>query len=441
MTNAHMTFERAERYLLGLIGERDSQRKSLGLDRIRALLRALGDPHRSYPSVHVGGTSGKGSTATMIAAALSASGKRTGLHVKPHLHSMTERAAIDGVSIERDRFGALLEEMLPAVERVTPAHGKPTYYETLLALAFLYFAREGVDAAVIEVGLGGRLDGTNVLLPQVAVITSVGLDHTEVLGNTIEQIAAEKAGIAKPGIPLVLGVEREEAIAVIESRAREVGAPVIHAARTAELKPGEEERSFSVRTAQSGYELELSVYGSFQRGNARTAIVALEALPHSLRPSVESVERGLARVAIPGRMEIVNGDPPVVLDIAHNAEKAEHLADALREHFPGRTMHALVAIGEGKDAAAILQALAPLLSQVTVTSFEAAGRRPVAPSRLAELARSFAPARVISRPDEAFARACEACAPGEVLLVTGSTFVVAAVRNDALARRARLVAQ
>ncbi len=436
-----MTFDDAERYLLGLIGEGESRRKSLGLERIRALLRELDDPHRAYPSVHVGGTSGKGSTATMIAAALSASGKRTGLHVKPHLHSMTERAAIDGVPIERERFAALLEEMIPAIERVTPEHGKPTYYETLLALTFLYFALERVEIAVIEVGLGGRLDGTNVLLPQVAVITSIGLDHTEVLGDTIEAIAAEKAGIAKPGVPLVLGVERDDAIAVIEARAHEVGAPVIHAARVAELEPGEEERSFGVRTARGRYELTLSVYGAFQRGNARTAIVALEALPESLRPPIESIERGLANVAIPGRMEIVDGDPTIVLDIAHNEEKAQHLADALREHFPNRTMHALIAIGEGKDAAAILRALAPLLSSVTVTSFEAAGRRPVEPSRLAELARPSAPARVIGRADEAFARACEACAPGEILLVTGSTFVVAAVRTAAIARRARLVAQ
>ncbi len=434
-----MTFDDAERYLLGLIGESESRRKSLGLDRIRALLHALGDPHRAYASVHVGGTSGKGSTATMIAAVLSASGKRTGLHVKPHLHSMTERAAIDGVPIERRRFAELLEEMIPAMERVTPEFGKPTYYETLLALAFLYFARENVDVAVIEVGLGGRLDGTNVLLPQVAVITSVGLDHTEILGNTIEEIAAEKAGIAKPGVPLVLGVERSDAVAVIEAHAQSVGAPVIHAARVANLEREDGERAFVVRTARSRYALELSVYGAFQRGNARTAIVALEALPENLRPSVASVERGLARLSIPGRMEIVEGCPPIVLDIAHNAEKAERLAEALRERFPQRRMHALIAIGEGKDAPAILHALSPLISSFTVTSFEAAGRRPVAPERLAELARAFAPARVVAGSDEAFARACEACAPGDVLLVTGSTFVVAAVRGAALAR-ARLVA-
>lgn len=435
-----MTFERAEQYLLGLINETQSRRKSLGLQRMRALLQELGDPQCAYPTLHVGGTSGKGSTATMLACALSASGRRTGLHTKPHLQSVTERACVDGRAIEEARFGELLEEMLPAIERTTAQHGAPTYYETLLALAFTHFARESVEVAVIEVGLGGRLDGTNVLVPQVTTITSVGYDHTEVLGDTIEAIALEKAGIAKPGVPLVLGVERQEAVAVIEAHAREAGAPVIRVDEVTDIAMQEgDERRFEIATSSARYEIRLPIFGAFQRRNARTAIATLEALPATLRPSVDAVERGFTRVAVPGRMEIVPGEPTIVLDIAHNAEKAEHLADALRERFPDRRMRALVAIGEGKDAHAILEALAPLVSSLVVTSFHAAGRTPLAPSVLAQLAQRFGvPVGTVDDPVDAFKLACERCAPKDVLVVTGSTFVVAAVREIAFARESRV---
>lgn len=433
-----MTFERAEQYLLQLIDERQSRRKSMGLERMRALLRELGDPQNDYPTVHVGGTSGKGSTATMIAGVLSAEGRRTGLHTKPHLHSMVERACIDGIAIAPERFGSLLEEMIPALDRVAERHGQPTYYETLLALAFAYFSQEGVDAAVVEVGLGGRLDGTNVIVPQVAAITSVGYDHTEILGDTIEQIAYEKAGIAKPGVPLVVGVERPEAIAVIAEHARSVGAPMTLVDDVTEVAVQEgDERRFEMATPRARYEIYLPVFGSFQRRNARTAVAALEALPPALRPSVANVEQGLARIAIPGRMEIVAAEPTIVLDIAHNVEKAEHLVDALRERFGDRRIRALVAIGEGKDAHAILESLAPAVSSFVVTTFEAAGRKPLAPERLAELAhRSGVPVCTIGDPIEAFAFACDRCDRDDVLVVTGSTFVVAAVRRAALARGA-----
>ena len=229
--NAISNFEEAERYLLGTIDESVSPRTSYKLDRMRAFLHELGDPHRGRPTVHVGGTSGKGSTSTMIACALKAAGRRTGLHTKPHLHSMTERARIDGLPVSRERFASLLDEMMPAIERTSTRHGRPTFYETLLALAFLYFTQERVDAAVIEVGLGGRLDGTNVVEPVVAAITSVGYDHTEILGETIEEIALEKAGIAKRGVPLVLAPVSESARAVIERYAAKAGAPVVHVDR------------------------------------------------------------------------------------------------------------------------------------------------------------------------------------------------------------------
>jgi dihydrofolate synthase/folylpolyglutamate synthase len=408
--NDPLNYESAEAYLLGTIDETVSRRTSYKLDRMRAFLRELGDPHRAYPTIHIGGTSGKSSTATMIATALQASGSRTGLHTKPHLRSMTERARIDGKPILPQRFAALLETMMPAIERTTAQHGRPTYYETLLALAFAYFAQEHVDIAVIEVGLGGRLDGTNVIVPLVAAITSIGFDHTEVLGSTLEAIAFEKAGIAKPGVPLVLAAVPPSAAAVIERYAAEVGAPVVHV---------------HVRD-----DVPLPVLGIFQRANAATALTVLEQLGAGLRPSRDAIARGFAALAIPGRMELIAGKPAVLFDVAHNVEKATSLVASLRERFAGRRIHYVVAIGESKDARHILEILAELPSTFTFTSFSTAGRRAIPPARLAATAESFGSwGRVIGDPIEALTVTRRVSEVDDLVVVTGSTFVVAELRQ------------
>ncbi len=409
------SYAQAQEYLLDTIDEVVSRRTSYKLDRMRALLRELGDPHRAYRTVHVGGTSGKSSTSTMIAAALQAAGKRTGLHTKPHLHAMTERARIDGAPIERERFAALLDAMMPAIERTAAQFGRPTYYETLLALAFVYFADERVDVAVIEVGLGGRLDGTNLVLPMVAAITSVGYDHTDVLGSTIEAIAFEKAGIAKPGVKLVLAVVPATALAVIERYAAEVGAPLVYVSEAAR---------------RAAAELRLRTLGGFQRANAATAIAVLERIDDDLRPTRAETARALEELDIPGRMERFSAHPDVVFDVAHNVEKAEALVAALRESFPGRRIHYVVAIGESKDARRILEVLAELPSTFTFTSFAASGRRAIRPQRLAMIAESFRSwGRAISDPIEALTVARRTATVDDVVVVTGSTFLVADVRQ------------
>ena len=254
-----MTFQAAQSYLLGLINENASRRMPNRLDRIVAFLDVLGNPQDAYPTVHVAGTSGKGSTATMIAAVLQASGLRTGLHTKPHLTDATERARVDGIPIPEAAFGDLMSELQEAAERIVFEHGRPTYYETLLALAFLWFARSGVDVAVIEAGVGGTLDGTNVLRPQVAIITNVALDHTDILGETVEEIARDKAGIAKAGIPLVSGVRDPAARRVIEIACADAGAPFIPVFDLVAIEPRPGERygqSFAVTscsTRSSGF--------------------------------------------------------------------------------------------------------------------------------------------------------------------------------------------
>jgi dihydrofolate synthase/folylpolyglutamate synthase len=408
------TYAEAQAYLLGTIDEVTSPRTSYKLDRMRGLLHHLGDPHRLYPTIHVGGTSGKGSTSTMIAGALRASGKRTGLHTKPHLHSMTERACIDGRPVSPQQFAELLERAMPAIDRTASEYGRPTYYETLLALAFAHFAQERVDVAVIEVGLGGRLDGTNVLQPLVAAITSVGYDHTEILGTAIEAIAFEKAGIAKPGVPLVLGPVSDVAAAVIEAYAAQVGAPVVYARDVVQIEEVPP----------------LPVLGIFQRTNAVNAIAVLKQLGKALRPSRDAILRGFSELSIPGRMELVPAKPPVVFDMAHNAEKAESLVASLAESFAGRRVHYVVAIGETKDARRILEILAALPCTFTFTSYAAAGRRAIAPSRLATIAESIGCwGRAIGDPAEALTVARRLAAVDDVVVVTGSTFVVGELRE------------
>jgi len=429
-----MDFEDAQTYLLATINETVSRRMPYRLQRMRAFMRELGDPQNAYPTVHIGGTSGKGSTSTMIAAALARTGKHVGLHTKPHLRSMTERARIDGIAVSEERFAALLEEMMPAIERTAQAHGRPTYYETLLALTLLYFAQDRVDVAVIEVGLGGRLDGTNVIVPAVAAITTVGFDHTDVLGESIEEIAFEKAGIAKDAVPLVVAVEDATAYAVIARHAQEAGAPVIDARAIAvpieNVRIEREGQHFEVQTAGASYTIETRMLGSFQRRNAATAIVTLEALPEALRPSPAQIESAFAELVIPGRMEVYPGHPTLVFDIAHNVEKAEQLVRSLGERFPEQHFTFVVAIGASKDAAEILRTLATLPANFVFTSFNTAGREATSPMRLLRIAETIGTwGRCVSDPIEALSVARRSAAANDVIVVTGSTFLVATLRE------------
>jgi dihydrofolate synthase/folylpolyglutamate synthase len=429
-----VNFASAQSYLLGLINEHASRRAPNRLDRIRAFVAELGEPQSRYPTLHVAGTSGKGSTATMLAAALEASGKRVGLHTKPHLVSPTERIRIDGTAISEELFGDLLTEMQPAIERVATEHGSPSYYEVLLALAFVAFARAEVDVAVIEAGIGGRLDGTNVLQPRVAIITNVSLDHTEILGDTTAAIARDKAGIAKPGIPLVSNVRDPDARREIEAVCAEVGAPFVSVADTVTVEPRGGERygqSFDVVTPVDRYELSLPVLGSFQQENAATAIRALELLADDLRPTRAQIEDGFARLVIPGRMEFFPSHPSVVFDVAHNPDKTGHLVEALLAAFPDRRFSFVIAIVETKDVASILRPFTGLPATFSFTSFFGIpGRTAIRPQRLASIAEDLGLwGRAIGDPVDAFSIARRNADANDVVVVTGSTFLVARLRE------------
>jgi len=427
-----MTYREANDYMLSTINESLSRRQPHRLDRMRAFLQHLGDPHLRYPTIHVGGTSGKGSTATMIAAALAAAGKRTGLHTKPHLTSMLERTRVDGRTIEEETFAELLAEMQPAIAATTAEFERPSYYETLLALSFLAFERANVDVAVIEVGIGGTLDGTNLIRPEVSIVTNVGLDHTDVLGDTVEEIARDKAGIAKAGTPLVSDA-REPARSIIAEIARDAGATFVPVCEVATISARPSEmygQSFAVTTESATYELTLPVLGRFQQRNAATAIVALEQLRSELRPSVEAVERGLGGLIIPGRMEFFPGFPGIIFDVAHNPDKAAGLAESLAQTFPECRFACIIAVGESKDAVEVLRPFFDLSASFIFTSFDAPGRVAVSPVRLLNIAeRAGQSARAIADPIEALSVARRNADASAIVVVTGSTFVVGTLRE------------
>jgi len=428
-----VNFAQAQAYVLELVSETGSRREPYRLDRMRRFLEELGNPQDRYPTIHVGGTSGKGSTSAMIAVALTAAGKRTGLHTKPHLHSVVERAKIDGVPVSEERFAELIDLLIPPMDRVAAEFTRPSYYETLLALAFLHFAQEQVDIAVVEVGVGGTLDGTNVLRPLVSIITNVGLDHTDILGDTVEQIAADKAGIAKPGVPLLSAVDRPEARAVIEAHCQRVGAPFVFVpdcVKIEDVRLDAFSQRFRLKTPAAQYRIELPVLGEFQQQNAACAVLALEYLPAQLRPSVEQVEDSWSRLSLPGRMEYFPSHPAVIFDVAHNPDKAEHLVRSLRAHFPDRRFTFVIAIGESKDASEILRVFAQLPASFIFTSFDARGRVATKPQRLASIAESAGLwGRAIPDASEAFSIARRNAGSDDIVVVTGSTFVVAELRE------------
>jgi len=347
---------------------------------------------------------------------------------------VTERIRIDGTPISDDAFGELLSDMMPAIERVALDHGRPSYYETLLALAFVAFARDPVDIGVIEAGIGGRLDGTNVLEPRVSIITNVSLDHTEILGDTTALIARDKAGIAKPGIPLISDVNDPAARYEIEAACAEAGAPFVSVRDTVTIDARRGERygqSFEIVTPLDRYELSLPVLGAFQQRNAAIAIRALEYLDDDLRPSKHAIQEGLARLVIPGRMEFFPSHPSLVFDVAHNPDKMSHLVDALEETFPNRRFSFVIAMAETRDIAAILEPLRRLPATFTFTGFDnIAGRTATRPQRIASIAQDAGLwGRAIADPVDALSVARRNADAGDIVVVTGSTFVVAVLRD------------
>ncbi len=302
------------------------------LDRVRHLLSLLGDPQQSFQAVHIAGTKGKGSTAAMVASVLRAAGHRTGLYTSPHLHSFRERIQVNGELITEEDIVRLVQKMRPLLDQVPEI----TTFEVMTCLAFAWFAEQGVEWASVEVGLGGRLDATNVLNPAVAVITSISLDHTGILGETRAEIAAEKAGIIKPEVPVVSAPQSEDALAVIEATSLLNNAPLTLVGRDWSCETGHADLDGQTLTIYRKLEpigkFRIPLLGAYQAVNATTAVATLSLLEEQgLSLPTEAVRRGLAAVKWPGRLEILGREPLVVVDCAHNADSARKSMAALQE--------------------------------------------------------------------------------------------------------------
>jgi len=408
--------------------------ETVGLRRTAWLLEALGHPEARYPAVHVAGTKGKGSTAACVAAILRAAGRRVGLYTSPHLHTFRERIQLDGESIAEDAFAALTTEIAPLNARLAEAHpdwGEATAFEVATVLAFLAFARAAVDVAVVEVGLGGRLDATNVLTPAVSVITTISLDHTAILGDTLAEIAGEKGGIIKPGVPVVSSPQPEEARAVLERLAAERGSPLSLAGRDWQLA-GTPER-FDLRGPWGEYhDLRVALSGRHQVENAATAVAACWALRSAgLDVPEEAVRDGLAAVVWPGRLEVVAREPTVVVDGAHNVDSAGRLAEALREGFRWRRLTLVLGIARDKQVEQMLAVLVPLADRIVATASHHPRAAP--PERIAAAARAAGgpalPVEEAPSVAEALRRALSDAAPDDLVCVTGSLYAVSEARE------------
>ena len=400
------------------------------LRRVDELMAQLGNPHRGARSVHIAGTNGKGSTAAMVASALTVSGYTTGLYTSPHLLTWRERIRVDGELISEAEFTALVERVKPEVEAVNSraTYGELTTFELLTALGFAHFKLKGVDFQVLEVGMGGKYDATNIIKPEVCIITSISFDHTEVLGNSLAKIAAEKAGIIKSGCVVVTSPQADEVDKVIQETCLSRGVELVRVGSDVTwrgLGSDLDRQSFQVKGRLGDYELSIPLLGQYQLGNAATAVAALEVLAErGFNVSRDSIVGGLAQVSWPGRLQILSRRPLMVIDGAHNPDSAQKLRQSLERYFDYD--HAILVIGTSsdKDIAGVISELFSLFNKVIVTCSR--HPRATAPALLkTEFARHGVEALVAGDVATALSQALALAGDRDLICVTGSLFVIA----------------
>src|SRR5262245_27061924 len=424
------------------------------LDRMRRLMSLLGDPQLGLKAIHIAGTKGKGSTAAMVASVLTAAGYKTGLYTSPHLERIEERLVIHGHICPPARSLSLAAEVQPAVEQIdresaAKATTGPTFFEVTTAMAFLHFAQANVDAAVLEVGLGGRLDSTNVCNPEVCIITSISFDHVKQLGNTLTAIAAEKAGIIKRGVPVISGVVDHAPRDVIAQRAAELSAPLFQRGRDYEFEFRTPQSA--LRTCQSldyrepattpTYKLhgvELNLLGSHQAANAAAAIAAINRLrDRGWSISDEAIHRGLSAAHIPARIEQVQSSPAIILDVAHNLASIEALLTVLRERFAARRRIAIFASSKDKDYTGMLKLILPAFDTIFLTQYVENPRAVPAESLLATALQirgtitNGEPRPIVHatvRPHDALRLARAVATADDLICIAGSFFLAAELR-------------
>jgi len=421
------------------------------LARMVELMELLGDPQEEYAIIHVAGTKGKGSVSALCSSALQAGGYRVGLYTSPHLHDYNERIKVNGQPISHPEMVSNVEKLKPHIESIPEL----TTFEITTALALDYFAAMDVDVAVLEVGLGGRLDATNVVMPDVGVITSLSYDHTYILGNTLSEIAAEKAGIVKPDVPLVVAPQKDEALMVIEEIAREQYAPLtlvgrdyLFAADSQSLDGqslmiwSSEEQPLADEYFETGGQgrwepvtLWLPLLGYYQVENAATAYAALQLLRGKELPlSQEAIRKGFSQVFWPGRFEVLQRNPPVVVDSAHNRDSAQKLRQTLDDYFPTKDVILVFGASEDKDIRGMFTELMPRIEKVVATrSFHP---RAMDPQEIVDAAHQFGKSTVVVEDvADALIEALRLAEAGSMVLASGSLFIAAGAREAWQARK------
>lgn len=450
------TYDAAIAFLYGRINyERvDSQAYSTSdfkLDRMRSLLTLLGNPQDRIPAVHVAGTKGKGSTCSMIAAVLAAAGRRVGLYISPHISVFEERMTVNGRSPSPQQLVDLVNRLIPAVTEMDgmPGQMQPTYFELATAIAWLYFLDCEVDLAVLETGLGGRLDSTNICNPKVCVITNISRDHTHILGSTIRQIAWEKAGIIKAGVPVICGVSHPDALGLIEQICRERNAPLIllgrdvHVSNQRVAQANDSDFVEAIPRAHVNVRIDIqagdaqwrgvpvALRGAHQISNTAMAIAAIGQLrQQGEQISDQSIGLGLTRVDWPARVEVVSTRPVVVIDAAHNWESARALVATLRADFAPRRSILIFAATRDKDVAGLLRLLVPCFETVIFTKY-LDNPRSVPADELKAMIHSISnrPVHVAETPLAAWQFARRLAGPDDLIAITGSFFLVAELRD------------
>lgn len=413
-------------------------RQTWDLRRVKALLNRLGNPHLKAKTIHIAGSKGKGSVAAMTASVLTKAGYVTGLYTSPHLHVYNERIRVDDKMITDDETVALVAKLKPEIEAVNRegTYGRLTTFEVTTALGFTYFAQRNVDFQVIEVGLGGRLDATNVVRPEVCVITSISLEHTDLLGKTLTAIATEKAGIIKKGSIVVTSPQTNEADDVFESVCIKQRAKLIkvgHDVTYKGLKYNDKQQSLIVNGRLDKYELTIPLLGQYQLDNAATAVAALEVLTEKgNRIPHESIVEGMKQVKWEGRLQVLNRRPLVVVDGAHNPDSVHKLKEALKQYFKSNKAVLVIGLSSDKALSDIVAELAPVFQKVVIT--RSTHPRAMATTAIAAEFRKYGiEAEQTNDISIAMPMALKLAGAKDMVCVTGSLFVVAGAIEQAVA--------
>ena len=439
-----LSYDGALRRVMGLADfERSTHspgHSAFHLERMTLLMEQLDCAHLAVPTVHVAGTKGKGSTSAMIASILTAQGYKVGLYTSPHLHSATERIRVNGQPISQQQFAAIVERIWPTVERIgsSGGYGGVTTFEAMTAMAFVHFRDIGADFQVMEVGLGGRLDSTNIVKPRVCAITSISLDHIATLGDTVAKIAFEKAGIIKEGVPVIVAPQTDEAMAVIADVARQRGAPLLSVAGRSSWQKRRSDmcgQAFTLTSAENAYELETPLLGDYQMENAATAVAIAETLREKgVELDDDSIRRGVRDVHWPARLQVLatpeKGGKLLVVDGAHNPYSMERLVEALREHFSYERLILIFGALSGHSATGMLRALLPLSPEVLAT--HSRHPRSASGATIANVATELGLKIAFTSENvgEAARRALEMASEKDLVLGTGSLSVAAEITEE-----------